>query len=160
MSRYLQAFTAAGCLLLAAGCGGGSSAPVSEPTIAASPPPLTSIAQVQPPLLKFAPTGRDAATISKAIDILAIPCAQRFGVDFKPDLTPNAMATDTIDLPTRYGSFDLAWIAKHGSEAPMMEHVDEGSWDPSPREAEVMTGQDADGNPALQDPGCSCDLTV
>lgn len=147
MRKFIRAATIGS--LLVSGCNGSVTDGTSEPAIPENPPPLTSVAQIMPPLLDYSATFEEAATISNAEELLAARCAARFGVTYEPDHTATALTT-SMDISPRYGPIDPAWVAIHGYTPQAPEFSEGTPWDPSPELLEVLYGEDANGNRAKQ----------
>lgn len=132
--------------LLVSGCSGPATDDTSEPAIPDNPPPLTSITQMNPPLLDYAVSAQEAATVENAQALIAATCAARFGLTYAPDLTVRARST-SADIATRYGPIDPAWVAVNGYTPQSPDFSDGAPWDPSPELLEVLYGEDEEGNP-------------
>lgn len=139
--RLVAAFLAFSTLVVV-GCGSSRAEDQREPEID-SFPPLTRVDQIKAPIATYQPTGTELATIHNAVEVLSVPCAERFGVAHAPIVYLNQAVA--VELSSRYGPLDKEWVAVNGYQ-PQEPRLPEGpEWDPSPREYEVLTGFDEAG---------------
>jgi len=135
--------------LLLSGClstGGGR----SEPAISVHT--ITSSSQIQLPLARFGTTPADQEAMFAAINIEQRDCARRFGVISTIPMTTDQLTEVQSDTVRRYGVINAGEVARYGYDLPPSADGSDsksgpGAWNPTVREAEVLEGHDASGQP-------------
>lgn len=166
MRRKWLAIVAGSFMVSACGNSGNSSGPAVIPTPL---PALTASHTRDVPLAQYVLSAQDAATFHNALIIKAVPCAKRFGVTQTMRPTNVAMSSDAGLLDNRYGVVEVQTARMYGytkgepASIVKVDNVSKGEWNPTAREAEVLTGNDAHGQKSqltdssgakLHDGGC------
>lgn len=129
------------------GCGGTSLAADDEPAI--TPVHVSSSSQIELPVARYASSAADDKAIFAAVNLAQKACATKFGVDASVPVTTQPTQMD-LDTARRYGVVNPAEVARYGYlTPPSAQDADDSKatgWNPSPLEAEVISGHSADGH--------------
>ncbi|WP_300679651.1 hypothetical protein [Nocardioides sp.] len=134
--------------LAVAACGSAEKTAVSEPPI--SPVPVTAISQISPPVAAISPSVQDNQVFGRAQYALTRACVRRFGVQYTD--VPIASTPLLEGFDRRFGTVERADVERWGFQSPSRAGAQgddkAAGWNPSAREAEVVTGKDRAGAPS------------